>query len=101
MAIRLNPFTGKFDLVGDGVSSVADGYEVENRTITATEASNKFVTLANTPTAPTKVTLDIVSGTPQKYGTDFTVIGNQLSWNGLGLDVTLGEGDDIRIIYPL
>lgn len=102
---KFNPLTGKLDLVGGSGGSdpttIADKYIVEPRTLTALEAANKEITLDNTPPDPTKVTLDIVSGTSQEYGTDYTVAGDVLSWDGLGLDVTLHEGDKIRVIYPL
>ena len=98
-----NPFTGRLDRVGGsgGGGSVPDGYIVEHRDLTMAEATNKELTLANTPPDGTKVSLDIVSGVPQQYGTDYTVTGDTLSWNGLGLDVTLEEGDKVRIIYPI
>lgn len=102
MSFKFNPLTGQLDLVGGSTAADVDsGYIVEPRTITAAEALAKEVTLGNTPPSPNKVTLDIVSGVPQEYGTDYLVTGDKLSWNGLGLDVTLSEGDKIRIIYPL
>jgi hypothetical protein len=33
------------------------------------------------------------------YGTDFTVTGNQLGWNGLELDGILSSGDNLTATY--
>lgn len=102
MAYKFNPLTGTLDYFeSGGTSSVPDAYIVENRTLSALEASNKKLTLVNAPPIPAKTTLDIINGTPQFYASDFTVIANELTWDGLGLDLTLDQGDKVRIIYPI
>ena len=70
-----------------------------NITLTATDISNKYVTLSDIPTEPNKTTLSIVGGVPQTYGIDFEVVGNQLSWNGLALDGELEAGDVLIIAF--
>lgn len=105
MPFKFNPTTGKLDLVGSGGSgpanSIASKYIVENRTLTTLEATNMQLTLDNTPPQNLKVSLDIVSGVTQEYGTDYIVNGNILSWSGLALETVLSAGDKLRIIYPL
>lgn len=72
---------------------------VEYRTISGGEAIAKNLTLAATPRTPAKVRLTIVGGCAQKYGTDFSVTSNVLSWNGLGLDGDVTAGDIFEISY--
>lgn len=78
----------------------ADGIQaVEYYELDLTDELNKFVTLSNTPSQPSKVILDVIGGTSQEFSVDFTVSGDQLSWNGLGLDGFLVSGDKLRIYY--
>lgn len=83
------------------VSSIDNAYIVEVRILTLAEATAKEITLTQTPTDPAKVTLDLIGGTSQQVGQDFSVSGDVLSWNGLALETVLEEGDKLRIIYPL
>lgn len=73
--------------------------EVEYITLDATQISNAEITLTNTPVDPTKVTLDIISGSAQIYSVDFEVIGNVLTWSGKPLQAILEVGDSCRITY--
>lgn len=79
--------------IGGGGSN----YQSEFRTLTAPEAAAKEITLATTPTS--LVTLDIVGGCVQYLGLDYTVTGDVLSWDGLGLDGLLSAGDMLVISY--
>lgn len=76
-----------------------NGYFKEEVTITATQNVNKEITLSKTPANPNQVMVTPVSGTVQKYNTDFIVIGNILSWNGKGLETILTIGDTLVITY--
>ena len=69
------------------------------RAITAGELAAKQITLAGTPTDANKTRLFIQGGPTQVYGDDFTVSGNVLTWNGLGLDGIIEENDKIFITY--
>lgn len=81
------------------VIAVATQYKpLEPIELTATDISNKFITLPNTPTDPDKTQLFIIGGTTALYGEDFTVSGNSLSWNGLGLDGLLSEFDQLVVL---
>ena len=72
---------------------------VEYPTLTPTNITDKKVVLSGTPAIAANTMLDIIGGGPQVYGFDFTVIGNELSWNGLALDGLLASGDQLRIHY--
>ena len=67
--------------------------------ITALMITNKELTLPATPAIATNTVVDVIGGTSQRYGSDFTVSGNVLSWNGLGLETELIAGDVLRIRY--
>ena len=68
-------------------------------TISAGEEISKSFTLVSTPAQPTMVLFDIIGGTSQHYGVDFTISGNTLSWSGLDLDGVLTENDVVRLQY--
>lgn len=73
--------------------------EVGYQTLDATAITNKEFTLPSTPAVSTKVMLDLIGGSAQVYGTDFTVSGDVLSWNGLTLESELTEGSILRYNY--
>jgi len=79
-------------IIGQGASGI-----VSNITLTPTDISNKYVVLPTTPFFPDYVTLTPAGGIEQINGVDFEIIGNQLSWDGLGLDGFL-EVNDVLII---
>lgn len=71
----------------------------EFRTITAPEAAAKIVVLANTPSSPGIVLVDIIGGTSQEFNVDYTVVADEFRWNGYALDGVLSSGDKIRFHY--
>lgn len=74
--------------------------KIEYRTITPTEITNKYLTLANTPISPQDVKIDLkFGGGAQFYSEDFIVVGNQVNWNGYDLEDILEAGDKMRIVY--
>lgn len=75
--------------------------EIETRTISSGENTAKQLTLAFTPSSPTKVLLSIAGAPTQYYGLDYTVSGNILSWSTLALDGILTTGDNVIIEYNL
>jgi hypothetical protein len=97
--IDLNKFYG-----GDGISvggfpigkSVNDG---KTLTITLLEGDieNKRVVLEIEPMQPSSVLVVPFGGPPQVNGIDYTISGNVLSWDGLGLDGFL-EKDEIILV---
>jgi hypothetical protein len=88
---------GAWEIVS--VSGGSASYFVNKVTLNATDITNKFVTLTDIPTSPSDTILDIVGGITQDHSVDFTVTGNQLSWNGLGLDGILADGDKLIIQF--
>lgn len=90
---------------GDGVSNGGfpigsnSGILYERIDLTQTDIDNKFVTLASTPLIPSAVIVNCEGGIPQAYGTDYVVIGNQINWDGLGLDGFLDETDVLLVQY--
>lgn len=100
MSFVFNPFSGTFDLTGTG-GGTDTSVEIEYRTISGPEDVAKQLTLATAPLDATKVQMGIRGGGTQILGTDFTVSGSVLSWNGLGLDGVLTSGDQITILYKI
>jgi hypothetical protein len=72
---------------------------VNKITLTPTNILNKNVTLSQPPITPSQVSLEVIGGPEQNYGTDFTVSGMTLSWSGLFLDGVLVAGDILNIYY--
>src|ERR1035437_1928924 len=107
----VNGITGAITIVGgDGVTITPSGstltidangnnFNVDYFTLTLTDISNKSVTLNNTPLVSADVLLNVVGGILQQYSVDYTVSGNTLLWNGLGLDPILSSGDILIINY--
>jgi hypothetical protein len=69
------------------------------RQITSGEITAKQLTLASAPSTPTHVLVDAVGGSTLQFGSDFTITGTTLSWNGLGLDGVIAINDVLRIQY--
>lgn len=63
------------------------------------DIANKYVTLPDVPLSPTSVFLTIEGGIPQINGIDYEIIGNKISWNGLGLDNFLDNTDVLLVLY--
>lgn len=81
--------------------AVSGDLRTEKITLSGTNITNKFVTLAETPLTPALTRLIVIGGIEQQYGIDFSVSGNQLSWAILALDGVLETGDNIVIIYDI
>lgn len=71
----------------------------EFRTITSGEELAKQLTLSNIPDNPLNVLMFVLNGFPQENGVDYSVTGNVVDWNGLGLDGDLTAGDTILLLY--
>jgi hypothetical protein len=79
---------------GGGAVSLSTEYPQ----LSGDDLSNGFVQLANTPSSPNMVLLDVIGGSAQAYGSDFTVAANKLYWAG-DFASSLGAGDRFRIHY--
>ena len=83
----------------DYVPSNNSNYNVNKFTLGNADVANKYVTLSSTPTTASKTVLEIIGGDGQAYGVDFTIMGNQLNWSGLGLDGVLVSGDNLVVQF--
>lgn len=92
---------------GDGVinggfpigSNVQSSSTPERIPLTQGDIDNKFVILSSTPQFPQSVRLNCEGGIEQANGIDFEIIGNKLSWEGLGLDNFLDNTDVLIVQY--
>lgn len=82
-----------------GFTPIAGVLTVDYHTITAGEVTAKQFALPSTPAEPTKTIIDIVGGTTQEYSIDFTIVGDDVDWNGLALDGVVTAGDVFRTYY--
>lgn len=101
MSIVFNPLTGKFDFVGTAVGGSGTDTKVETRTISAGEETAKQLTLSALPVNSTDIVLAIRGAGTQTQGSDYTVSGATISWNGTALDGILVEGDEVYIQYNI
>lgn len=72
---------------------------IDYYTLGAPDITAKQITLVATPATSADTVLDVIGGTSQHYGIDYSVSGSTLTWNGLGLDGLLANGDVLRVIY--
>ncbi len=72
--------------------------KTEFRTLTAPEAAAEKIVLLNSPLSGPDILVDVIGGTAQEYSVDYTVVGNEVRWNGLGL-TGLAAGDKLRVFY--
>lgn len=84
-------------------SGVATSVSVDSFTLSALNASNKYVVLSAVPSTASKTILLIKEAPSQFYGDDFVITaddgGKRLSWNGLDLDGVLEETDKLTVLY--
>ena len=81
-------------------ASVDNAKIVETHTLTAAEATAKSFTLNNSIKTGEETNIMLfVGGAPQVPGTDFTALGNAISWNEKGLDDIGLVEDDVFIIH--
>jgi hypothetical protein len=74
--------------------------QVQKITVTQQMVDDKGVHLSITPLNPDAVQLSFVGGVgDQDNGEDFSVSGDFVGWNGLGLDGFIEVGDVLKIRY--
>jgi hypothetical protein len=83
------------------MSTIVGLHRTELRVISSSESLAMELTLLAVPSSPTEVVVMTVGGTVQKYGTDYVVSGNVVSWNGYGMETIIESGDMLVIIYIL
>lgn len=90
----INNITNIYNISGTGVV-------LENLTLTSSNITNKSIGILKQPITG-NFQLDIVSGTKQIYGQDYTTSGSFILWSGYSLDGILEVGDTFCLnYYPL
>jgi len=98
-------FTGAISATNLSGTNTGDQTSVvEDITLSATNISNKYVDLENTPLDDTEVVVFPYGGIKQFHTSDFTLITDGVSikrvtWVGLNLETLLEEGDVVSIKY--
>ena len=77
----------------------ASQFVVEYLTLDDDQITNASVTLQDTPSSETDVTLDLIGAGAQVLGEDYVVTGGVISWVGLSLQDNLAVGDKLRVTY--
>jgi hypothetical protein len=72
---------------------------VEYVTLSGAQIAAAEIELMHSPMVVSQVTLDVISGSAQVYGDDYSVSGSVLSWSGKSLQSLLVEGDKLRVQY--
>lgn len=75
------------------------GFGFERIQITQQNLIDKYVTLEFPPATPGSVILDMEGGIKQVNGVDYEILGDKVSWDGLGLDGFIDETDVLLIQY--
>lgn len=85
------------------LSNIVSGasQKVDTFTLDSTDITNKYVTLSFTPAVADDTILLVEDAPGMFFGADFTVSGNQLSWNSLALDGILSVGDNLTVTYSI
>lgn len=95
----LKVYFGGDGLILGGFPIGGAAQNTESFTLDSADILAKQIQLASTPMFPSLVTLLPDGGIYQRYGIDFTVIGDMVNWDGLGLDNFLEVGDTIVVSY--
>jgi len=85
-----------------GLEKNISGLMTEYFLLNVTDIANQYITLSGEPTDATAVTLNLIGGGPQYYGTDFYVSGQYLKWDDASAEPfrnLLETGDVLRVIY--
>jgi hypothetical protein len=78
---------------GNGINTV------NYHTVTAGELAAKSFNLSAVPTGI--AISDMIGGGPLEAGVDYNLVGAAFSWNGLGLDGIIAEGDVVRVTFQV
>jgi len=102
--IKINP-TGALLRDQSGLSidgSQINEFYVGEHSITASDVTSKSFILTQPLADTDMIALTIYGGITQTFGTDYTCTSSTVvSWNGLGLEGTIAEGDQVQVQYPI
>ena len=88
-----------FRITSNSSGNTSASLIIENHTLTASEATAKSFSLANSiATGQENNTLLFISGLAQVAGTDFTASGNSISWTGKALENMKPVAGDVFIV---
>lgn len=85
--------------IGGNLIGANSGYGFEEIPIIQQNLIDKYVILAQTPLIPSAVIVDMVGGIRQVNGVDYQIIGNKLTWEGLGLEGFIDDTDVLLVQY--
>ena len=89
------------DLPYGGLGGGGSPFKTEMITLTAPMISAKQLQLQNVALFGSESLLFVDGGSVQKYGVDYTIATDILSWTGLGLETIIGVGDILIIQYKI
>jgi len=75
-----------------------------NYTLTATDITNKYIDLPDTPVTASAVVANIAGAPVSYYGDDYQMDGttqNRLTWDSLGWDGIVEAGDKVQVVYDV
>ena len=72
---------------------------VERFTLDAGDITNKYVTLAQTPSDTTKVIVHVINGLAGELSIDYTITDNKVTWSGLQYETDLEATDKLLVAY--
>jgi len=85
--------------VGGNPIGTNSGFIFERIQITQQNLIDKYIFLPTSPIIPGSVIVDMEGGIKQVNGVDYQVIGNKLTWEGLGLDGFIDDTDVLLVQY--
>lgn len=92
-------YTGDDATLGGLLINAGVGKKQITHYVTSLEIINKQIELSSAPAIPNEVELQFINGTSQVNGVDFSISGNFLHWDGLGLDNFIEENDILIIRF--
>lgn len=99
MSVEVDELIGPLAALGLYPKKKIASYVQDNFTLSPLNLSEKKITLSKTPADPLKVSFVPYRGIEQEPGVDFIVTGNELSWDGLALELLLEVGDRFSVRY--
>lgn len=84
---------------GETGGNSGNSEEVQRITLNSTDISNKFITLSQDPVNSNKVLIFVEEGLKGEQNIDYTIINNQIDWDGYDWDGNLSVGDVLTVLY--
>lgn len=67
--------------------------------LSSDEIADKKIVLTSVPAFPERVEFSVKGAPTLFFGDDYTIVDDELSWSGLGLDGLLEVGDKVKIRF--